>query len=100
MTLTPLDSHRNALNEFARIVWGNSQAVLKQHPGGFEFIDLGAYFPAFRSLFAGMLVHDKLLVTNEYRVASQALEADAYKPGVYVLGQPGIGESRTTLGAS
>ncbi|KAI9457918.1 hypothetical protein HD554DRAFT_2177499 [Boletus coccyginus] len=39
------------------------------------------------------MTHDKVLVTNEYRVASQALETDAYKSGVYVLGQPGIGET-------
>jgi len=81
------------------MVWGNSQAVLKQHPGGFEFIDLGAYFPAFQSFFAGKLIHDKLLVRNEYRMTLEALETNTYKAGAYVTGQPGIGESRTTFGA-
>jgi len=52
------------------MVWGNSKDVLKQHPGGLEFIDLGEYFPTFHYLFAGKVVHDKLLVRNEYRIAS------------------------------
>ncbi|KAI9570244.1 hypothetical protein HD554DRAFT_395897 [Boletus coccyginus] len=39
------------MNQFARAVWGNSdlrEAVLKQHPGGFQFIDLGPCFAALR----------------------------------------------------
>jgi len=36
-------------------------------------------------------------VRNEYRMASQALEADTYKVGVHVTGQPSIGESWTTF---
>jgi len=96
---TSRDPDLDALKDFARIVWGNSEAVLKQHPEGFEFIDLGAYFPAFQSFFAGILVCDKLLVRNEYRMASEALEANRYKTGAFVTGQPGIGESRTTFGA-
>lgn len=97
---TSRDLDLDTLKNFARMVWGNSQAVLKQHPEGFEFIDLGAYFPAFRSFFAGILVHDKLLVRNEYRMALEALEANRYKAGAYVTGQPGIGESRTTFGVT
>jgi len=89
----------HVLNQFAGEVWGNPGAVLKQHPGGFWFIDLGQYFAAFRSFFAGALVHDKLLVMEEYRIASQALEEDIYKQGTFVVGQPGIGESWTTFGA-
>ncbi|KAI9568071.1 hypothetical protein HD554DRAFT_2172794 [Boletus coccyginus] len=56
------------------MVWGNSQAVLKQHP-------------------KGIVVHDKLLVRDEYRIASQKLESNAYKAGAYITGQPGIGET-------
>lgn len=81
------------LNRFAGMVWGNSQAVLKQHPEGFEFIDLSGYFKAFRAFFAGMVTHNKLLVTHEYRVALQELQGDVYQSGACVLGQPGIGES-------
>jgi len=100
MISTSRDPDLDALKDFAHTVWGNSQAVLRRHPEGFEFVDLGAYFPAFQSFFAGILVHDKLLVRNEYRMALKALEADRYKAGAYVTGQPGIGESRTTFGAS
>ncbi|KAI9462208.1 hypothetical protein HD554DRAFT_2289333 [Boletus coccyginus] len=90
---TSQNPHLDALNEFAQLVWGNSQAVLKRHPRGFEFIDLGGYLPAFRSFFARVVVHDKLLVRNEYRVALQALETNSYEAGVYVTGQPGIGKT-------
>ncbi|KAI9568810.1 hypothetical protein HD554DRAFT_2021674 [Boletus coccyginus] len=78
------------LNQFTREIWGNPGAVLKQHPGGFQFIDLGPYFDAFQSLFAGVALHDKLLVRDEYRIALQALEEDTYKRGAYVIGPPGI----------
>ncbi|KAI9568825.1 hypothetical protein HD554DRAFT_2171964 [Boletus coccyginus] len=87
------DPYLPVLNQFACKVWGNPGAVLKQHPGGFQFIDLGPYFDAFRSLFAGVALPDKLLVRDEYRIALQALEEDRYKQGAYVVGQPGIGKT-------
>lgn len=93
-------TNHNDLGRFAGIVWGNPQAVLKKHPEGFEYIDLSGYLKAFRTFFAGMVTHDKLLVTNEYRIALQELQGDAYQAGACVVGQPGIGESQTTFGAS
>jgi hypothetical protein len=79
------------------MVWGNSQTVLKQHPDGFQFIDLCGFFRAFHSFSAGIVTHDKLLVRNEYLVAKQALETATYRRGAYVTGQPGIGTSWTTF---
>jgi len=91
------DVYLPVLNRFAREVWDNPGAVLKQHPGGFQFIDLGPYFDAFQSFFAGVVLNDKLLVKDEYRLALQALEEDIYKRGAYVVGQSGIGESWTNI---
>jgi len=92
------DPYLPVLNQFARGVWGNPGAVLKQHPGGFQFIDLGPYFKAFQSFFAGVRLKDKLLVRNEYRIALQGLEEYIFEGGAFVVGQPGIGESWTTFG--
>ncbi|KAI9573181.1 hypothetical protein HD554DRAFT_2310957 [Boletus coccyginus] len=94
MTRTSQDRHRPVLNQFAGEVWGNPGAILKQHPGGFQFIDLGPYFKAFRSFFAGVSLKDKILVRDEYRTALQALKEDQlYEGGAYVVGQPGIGKT-------
>ena len=79
------------------MVWGNPQTVLKHHPGGFQFIDLGQFFDAFHSFFAGMVIHDKLLVRDEYVVAKQNLETATYRRGAYVTGQTGIGQSLMTF---
>ena len=94
--ITSRDKHLPALNQFAGMVWGNSQTVLKHHPDGFQFIDLDGFFDAFHSLFAGIVTHDKLLVRDEYLVAKQDLETAMYQRGAYVTGQPGIGKSWTT----
>ncbi|KAI9572496.1 hypothetical protein HD554DRAFT_1546856 [Boletus coccyginus] len=93
MIRTSQDRYRPLLTRFAREVWGNPGAVLQQHLGGFQFIDLGAYFDAFQSFFAGVQLRDKLLVREEYRIALKALEEDTYKGGAYVVGQPGIGKT-------
>ncbi|KAI9572491.1 hypothetical protein HD554DRAFT_2168146 [Boletus coccyginus] len=98
MTRTSQDRYRPVLNQFSDDVWGNPGAVLKQHPGGFQFIDLGPYFDAFQSLFGGVALHRKLLVRDEYRIALQALDEDTYEGGAYVVGQPGIGASLTLSG--
>jgi hypothetical protein len=95
--MTTQDEYLPALNQFAGMIWGNSQTVLKQHPDGFQFIDLGGFFDAFHSFFAGIVTHDKLFVRNEYLVAKQELETATYQRGAYVTGQPGIGTSWTTF---
>jgi hypothetical protein len=95
MTSQDKDKLLHDLNQFASTVWGNPHAVLKYHPGGFEFIDLGGSLDAFQALFGNMLIHDKLLVRHEYRVAYHALQTDVYRGGAYVSGQPGIGTSST-----
>ena len=95
--VTTQDRYLPALNEFAGMVWGNPQTVLKHHPNGFQFIDLGEFFVAFHSFFAGTVTHNKLLVRDEYLVAKQELETATYQNGAYVTGQPGIGKSWMTF---
>ena len=95
--VTTQNEHLPALKRFTAMVWGNPQTVLKHHPDGFQFIDLGQFFDAFRSFFAGIVRHEKLLVRNEYLIAKQELETATYESGAYVTGQPGIGQSSMTF---
>ena len=83
---------RDELSQFSRMVWGNSEAVLRRS-GDIEFIDLGGYHPAIWRLFPGIVWYDKILVREEYRIALRTLDTERYSRGAYVTGQPGIGKA-------
>ncbi|KAF8124958.1 hypothetical protein EV363DRAFT_1586671 [Boletus edulis] len=42
---------------------------------------------------------EKVLIRNEYRIALQTLQTDAYERGAYVTGHPGIGRFAAASGA-
>lgn len=87
------------LNRFANRVWGIPEALIRRLPqGATEFIDLGEYFEAFTRLSSNIIRHEKILVREEYRTALQALQKDEYQGGVYLTGQPGIGEFEDDVG--
>ncbi|KAF8124980.1 hypothetical protein EV363DRAFT_1177291 [Boletus edulis] len=86
------DRVRAELNQFASMIWGKSQAVRRPHPAGFEYIHLEGYRFGFRALLGPAIEEEKILIRDEYRIALQTLQTDAYKRGAYVTGHPGIGK--------
>ncbi|KAF9231135.1 hypothetical protein BU15DRAFT_82778 [Melanogaster broomeanus] len=93
-----LDLHE--AEEFRSTVWGNNEVFKmsqtvdvngKRH--AFDYLDFGNHLPALKTV-CGLMDSRFMVVREEYRLAMKALEeAEIYRKGAAVLGQPGIGKT-------
>ena len=63
-SLTSQDDYHHDLNQFACMIWGDSQAVIKQHPQGFQLIDLCGYLDAIQSICCESIISCYIVFTT------------------------------------
>ena len=95
-------SRLSLLEAFRLAIWGNDSIFLKQsarRSGStmrtIEYLDFGEHLEAVQ-IFCHALADRKLVVFQEYRDAMYKFRNDFvyYDKGAFIMGQPGIGETR------